>query len=96
MSAAKTKVSSSGGSRPRWKRDGQELYYVGRDSVVAVSMRGGLPAGVPSKLFSFSHWDPIDYPFDVDAAGRRFVGGVKPKTEPPLVFIFNWRGLLRK
>ena len=48
-------VSTSGGSAPRWSRDGRELFYVGRDGrlmSVAVRAAGTIDTGVPRALFT--------------------------------------------
>ncbi len=48
-------VSVNGGSTPRWKRDGSELFYVSRDSqlmsVPITRSAGGLKFGTPVRLF---------------------------------------------
>jgi hypothetical protein len=53
-------VSTPGGSEPEWRRDGQEIVYLGLDrflTAVPVTRAGGaLTLGKPSRLFRL----PID------------------------------------
>jgi eukaryotic-like serine/threonine-protein kinase len=94
-------VSTHGGTRPRWSRNGRELYYLTADrrhiAMVAVD---------PGKTFSFQRAvDVIDAErfgalataeqgrmYDVSPDGRRFLI-LKPVTNiprPELVLIENW------
>ena len=54
-SGTKVQVSTLGGSVPRWRRDGKELYYLAPDRmlmVVSVNLDGNQPRiGGPSPLF---------------------------------------------
>jgi eukaryotic-like serine/threonine-protein kinase len=74
--ANRIKVSTAGGTRPVFSRDGRELFYAelgGRIMAVAVSVDGSF--GTPKKLFD---WPTIGIPgfgrtFDVTPDGRRFL-----------------------
>jgi hypothetical protein len=48
-------ISSGGGQRPSWRRDGRELFYLGTDNTVsaaAISVTGStITAGRPEALF---------------------------------------------
>src|SRR5262249_2695379 len=47
-------ISTAGGSQPRWRRDGKELFYISADHKlmsVAVKPGKGFEAGPPSTLF---------------------------------------------
>jgi serine/threonine protein kinase/Tol biopolymer transport system component len=53
-SGGKWQISSSGGTSPRWKRDGTELYYVDREGqivAVRVNTDQNFEAGKPIPLF---------------------------------------------
>jgi hypothetical protein len=53
---AKFQVSTGGGGRPRWRRDGKELFYAsGEGKLMAVPIKLGdsIEAGVPSRYSSF-------------------------------------------
>ena len=51
---SKIPISRDGGSQPRWRSDGKELFYSSLDGkLMAVDMSGGIifKAGVPKTLF---------------------------------------------
>ena len=52
----KTRVSTEGGTSPRWRRDGKELFYAAADnrSVMAVPVAGGeaFTPGIATRLFT--------------------------------------------
>jgi serine/threonine protein kinase/Tol biopolymer transport system component len=72
------RVSVNGGTQPRWRKDGKELFYVEGDSLMAVrvSMGPTLSLGSPEKLFS-SEGLRIrlgrSSNYDVTPDGQRFV-----------------------
>jgi len=50
---ARRQISTGGGSRPRWRRDGREIFYLARDrALMAVAVRSGalFEAGAPQRL----------------------------------------------
>ena len=54
VSTAKWRVSTNGGTQPRWRRDGKEIFYLASDSrlmAVAVSAGASFEAGIPAALF---------------------------------------------
>jgi Tol biopolymer transport system component len=73
------RVSTNGGSGPRWRADGRELFYRAADgTVMAVPIRiegAGLDPGTPIALFrSLSpNYTPLRNTFDVRADGQRFL-----------------------
>src|SRR5262249_57200415 len=51
VSTAKWRISTAGGSQPRWRRDGKEIFYVSPDHrlmAVPVKGGGGLEGGGPA------------------------------------------------
>ncbi|HTR02147.1 MAG TPA: protein kinase [Thermoanaerobaculia bacterium] len=102
----KWKVSSSGGSSPRWRGDGKELFYAdlsGKILAVSVNLDAGFHASEPTTLFeahaSFGP-DPfgLSGAFDVAADGQKFLVNVEPESSgsPPLSLILNWPALLKE
>ncbi len=52
--AGRWQASVNGGSQPRWRADGKELYFDADDTLMAVSVaegQGGLVLGRPQRLF---------------------------------------------
>jgi eukaryotic-like serine/threonine-protein kinase len=71
----RVRVSTNGGSQPRWRADGKELFYLTFDGVM-MSVDTSTPAnpGAPRKLFEPRFWvNPVDDQYDVTADGQRFL-----------------------
>ncbi len=72
-------VSIDGGSIPRWRRDGRELFYLAGARMMAVSVTAtasGLSIGTPVMLFEDPAlaWNGSDaHRYDVSADGQRFL-----------------------
>ena len=88
------RVSQSGGVHPRWRRDGQELYFVtpAKRFMATEIVAGdeGLDVGTPVSLFQMDiRLQPDSAPYDVTAGGDRFLivarGGVEALT-----IVRNW------
>ncbi len=94
--AGKRRVSPAGGRRPRWRRDGKELYYLAPDgSVMAVPLTPGpqqLQAGAPFALFRV---EPPIQNYDVTANGSRFLisAPLGEAREAPIRAIVGWPAL---
>ncbi len=74
--AEKVAVSTDGGGRPRWSRDGRELFYRQSDALMAVSVDTGASfhAGKPRRLFAGLYRGESQEPaFDVSPDSRRFL-----------------------
>jgi Protein kinase domain len=91
VAKGKWPASTAGGSRPRWSRDGRELYFVGHDSkLMATPVRAtgeSFEAGTPAALFQMSpDTSSLRAPFDVTAAGTFVVAEVDALAKtPPIV-----------
>jgi len=91
-------VSREGGTSPRWRRDGKEIFYVSADQrLMAVDVRTGtaVEPGIPVPLFSPRFVYHGFY--DVSADGQRFLVNTELPEEPsPLTLVVNWTaGLAR-
>ena len=95
----KVTVSSNGGTRARWSRDGKELVYVEGNTLVAVSVSTAPSFSVGSATRLFEHpglGAGFAYtPYDVSADGQRFIlaepveeGAETP--EPSIRVVQNW------
>ena len=97
-SAGKWQVSLNGGTQPRWRSDGAELYYVQNTAMMAVpvSTDAGFTRGQPQKLFESAdlRFGGNSARYDVSADGQRFLT-VMPffgdETETPKIrIVLNW------
>jgi Tol biopolymer transport system component len=97
------KVSSAGGSEPRWRRDGNELFYLSPDGeVMEVQVRrgAGFDAEPAQPLFHprlRQHISSADlFTYDVAPDGQRFLVNtdVGEATGRPLTVLINWRAPL--
>ena len=94
-SGERLRVSSTGGTMARWRRDGKELYYLAPDNtVMATPLSVGRPQpGVTTALF---HVEGVVRDYDVAADGQRFLVDVAQPDPAPLTLLANWPGLLPK
>jgi Tol biopolymer transport system component len=71
-SVVKIQISVNGGSHPRWRGDGKELFYITADNKLAsVEIKpNGAGAGVPRPLFDL---DLFRTQYAVSADGQRFL-----------------------
>jgi Tol biopolymer transport system component len=95
----KWQISTDGGEKPRWRRDGTELYYIAPDrKLMAVPVKIG-PAfepGVAIPLFETNVTGVI--PYDVSADGRFLINTISEAgpTASPVTVVLNWQaGLTR-
>jgi hypothetical protein len=76
VAGGKWQVSSSGGARPLWARNGQELFYESRGALmrVPVTTVPTFQAGTPSQLFDGPYiYGALERTYDVSPDGRRFL-----------------------
>jgi eukaryotic-like serine/threonine-protein kinase len=90
--ASTTLVSREGGTRPRWRRDGKELFFLAPGGrVMSAAMQGGI-AAPPRSVFQTA--DIVD--FEPAADGNRFIAQIEERsTEPPVHLLTNWPARLR-
>ena len=98
-----TRVSTSGGSFSRWRKDGRELFYRaldGRLMVVPVAGAGDqMTVGTPVPLFKIG--EPLGtfaYPFDISSDGQKILALTPTSTagDRALTVLVNWEAGLRK
>ena len=93
--AAQWQISTSGGSNPRWSRDGRELFYVsadGRMMAVPVTTGERFEAGAATALFPVRLRLETSAQYDVDADGSRFLlNTLAPRADPPLTVMTGWQ-----
>ena len=84
--------------KPRWRRDGKELYFVAPDGgLMAAPIATGetFQAGSPARLFTmrFAPRLTAQYPYDVSADGQRFLIISPADAETiSVTVLLNWTG----
>ncbi len=105
VSGGQWQVSNQGGSRPKWRADGKELFYVGPNAsnVLAAGVRVGgasFQSDTPRELFPISPVPLIlRLPYDVTVDGQRFLvlqPSVSAQGPAPLTVVTNWQAGLKK
>jgi serine/threonine-protein kinase len=94
----KWQISTAGGAEPVWSRKGDELFYRGEGSLMAVGVSGSasFSASTPRKIFDdpyFVNGGRAGY--DVSADGQRFLmvknlDQDKPVAPPQIILVQNW------
>src|SRR5262245_38331958 len=84
------RVSQNGGTSPRWRRDGRELYFVddsGNIVAVATTLGAGFTMGAPTPLFAGLLDDTsTGRQYDVAPDGQRFILNRRRETaEEPII-----------
>jgi len=100
---AKFQVSTAGGSEPRWRRDGRELFYLGGDGwlmSVNVDTKPEFKLDVPKPVFQTRLMNLPLGPqrrYGVSADGQRFLMNIPTggETLSPITVIVNWQSVLK-
>jgi hypothetical protein len=100
--AGRVRVSPSGGTQPRWQRDGKALYFVseaGRIMASTITLAPTLDVGTPVDLSIETERDLVGLRFVYDVAdlGRRFlvIRRTRRESPAPITVILNWASLVR-
>ena len=97
----KWQVSRGGGTEPRWRGDGKEIFYIGARgtlTAVPVSTEGTFSTGAATSLFQTRGRVPISssdlVTYDVARDGQRFLVNryVKPEHIQPLTILLHAAG----
>jgi len=102
----RVRVSANGGGQPRWRGDGEELFYLGLDgALMAVEVRSGATAievGMPGVLVPARAFGAVmegaDYTdYSVTADGQRFLvkRPVEGSERPRIHVLLDWPSLVR-
>jgi serine/threonine protein kinase/Tol biopolymer transport system component len=96
------RVSTNGGAQPRWRQDGEELFYIAPDgALMAAEMRLGssLEPTIPKRLFvTGMAVNPVLHQYAVAENGQRFLM-ILPVVRPspsPITVVLNWTAVLKK
>jgi Tol biopolymer transport system component len=108
--AGRWQISASGGSFPRWRRDGRALYFVTVAGLMEAAIRpteSSFQSDVPRQLFVFTfiapgHTGGVFHPYAVTADGQRFLvhrsisATATNNAPPPITVVVNWTAGLEK
>jgi Tol biopolymer transport system component/predicted Ser/Thr protein kinase len=90
----KWQISYTGGMWPKWRRDGEEMFYLAGDSRIAALDVKTVPAfqpGTPQPLFATRVFAP-EQRFEVTGDGRRFLvpDDASAGSAAPAIVVLNW------
>jgi eukaryotic-like serine/threonine-protein kinase len=97
----KWQISTAGGIRPRWRRDGAEIFYLApEDKLMAAAVNGkgsSFEVGAVKPLFQ-TRAAATRFSYDVSADGQRFLINTTPEqtTSAPITIVLNWTAGLKK
>src|SRR5205823_3575782 len=99
----KWQVSTQGGTQPRWRKDGRELFYIGLDNkLMAVPITlsanaqsvdvGAATALFQTRMINGPAVTPYGHQYAVTPDGQRFLINVTTEeaTASPITLILNW------
>jgi Tol biopolymer transport system component len=98
----KRQISTGGGSYPRWRHDGAEIFYFAPDRklmAAAVSGKGeSFEVGAVKPLFETRAVLGFRYFYDVSADGQRFLINTAPEqaASAPITVVLNWTAGLKR
>ncbi len=100
-SSGKWQVSNGGGSYPRWRRDGREVFYIAPDkTLMTVEVQAGsaFEIGAPKPLFRTQiRSTDAGSQYDVSADGQRFlINTIVPEEQSAITVVQNWTAGLKK
>jgi eukaryotic-like serine/threonine-protein kinase len=98
----KVQVTSGGGTQPRWRMDGRELFYLSQDSrLMAVPVKPGteFETGRSRPLFQVRgtrDFNDVFYEYDVTPDGQRFLFNLSREgTVSPITVVVNWGAAMK-
>jgi eukaryotic-like serine/threonine-protein kinase len=98
----KWQISTAGGDRPRWRRDGSEIFYLAPDNklmAAAVNDKGAnFEVGAVKPLFEARFVTGGRNQYAVSADGQRFLINTVPEqaASAPITVVLNWTAGLKK
>jgi Tol biopolymer transport system component len=99
-SGSQWQVSSAGGTEPRWRADGKELYYISASQklmAVEVKTGAGFDGGTPAELFQMPGRNAGETTgYAVSRDGRRFLlDRVIEQTGAAITVVLDWQQRLK-
>jgi eukaryotic-like serine/threonine-protein kinase len=99
----KWQISTAGGSSPRWRRDGTEIFFLASDNSLMVTSVNGkassFQVGAVKRLFQ-TYLSGPRHEYDVSADGQKFLVNSAPPQNgaapAPITVVLNWTAGLKK
>ena len=95
----KWQISASGGSCPRWRKDGKEIFYLSPDNQMMAAeveeQANGIEARMAQALFRVAS-APTFSPYDATSDGKKFIINTLGEQNTPLTLVVNWTANLKK
>jgi Tol biopolymer transport system component len=100
-SGGKWQISTAGGSFPRWRRDGKELFYLAADRklmAVPVNADSAIETGQAQALFEPRILGIPIVPYSVSGDGQRFLVTIPAEeaSSSPITVVLNWTAAFEK
>ncbi len=93
-------VSTSGGGSARWRRDGQEIFYLRSDKVLMAVPVRLKPETIELESAKSLFRTPValsEGPYDVTPDGQRFlIAAAEEQQSAPIALVVNWPAELKK
>jgi Tol biopolymer transport system component len=100
---SKWRISTAGGTQPRWRADGRELYYLAADGkLMAVPLKvidNALEVAAPTALFQTgSFGTAVNSHFTATPDGERFLlrAPGEAADTAPITVVLNWLSTLKE
>jgi serine/threonine protein kinase/Tol biopolymer transport system component len=101
VDSGRWQISTAGGTRPAWARNGRELFYIDEsNTLIAVPVQTSgstFSAGQPAKVFNAKYAEPFpSRHYDVSPDGQRFLmlkdtpASDRNATSASMVVVLNW------
>ena len=99
QSGAKWQVSRNGGTAPRWRADGKELFFMTDGFAMSAGIEVGgeaLRPAAPVQLFPISLRNPSQW--DVSRNGQKFLVAepLDRGSKTPITVVMNWEASLKR
>ena len=88
----KVRISTAGGDNARWRRDGKEIFFLARNTLMAAGVTANgsrFDVGALQRLFEVPMVDGF-WPYDVSHDGQRFLVNTLEGAVAPLTIVVNW------
>ena len=94
-------ISTAGGSEPRWRRDGNEIFYLSAGTrLMATAVNGqsaNFKVGEVRPLFTIRPQRGLGASYEVSVDGQRFlVNALVEVPEQPVTLVVNWMAGMKK